>query len=573
MTVCGAIDPTFRLLDDRVGWDVAEGVGLDGATLDDGVLRLTDPLGPALPPGVLPAWLAWSGTLRTWWLATECGVAALGPCDDVFVPWHRTGRPVVAVAAWRRVVAVASGRVVELIDAPTGASLGDYEHGVDISAVGIAPDGSLLVADADGTIVRTDLSGLPCGGFTIEGAPIAIAFGCDAGCSTLVVHSKGVKIVPTPDDDVGIDLTGCGHGGAVEVGPGGFCIDDRGCFDRCGRPADRDDVMGHPTAPTRRGQYLSAPLDSGIDRCRWHRVRVDAELPAGTSIDVAVATTDGPVDGRVPAPAVPGPWDTYPPGDPDPTDWQSLGENVADALLLLPPGRHAYVRIRLTSTSPASPTVHQVRLDLPRATTADLLPAVYAADPLAHDFTERFLAIFDAHVDELDDVLDGRDALLDPAALPDDALTWLAGLLGTGFEAVMTPDQRRALISRLPDLYRRRGTPGGLVELVKIALDADITVEELSLRGPGARSATHISDRCACSAGRAHEYASARRSSAARRSRCAVTRTTTRACRGRAASGSMSSAGSIGRPSSASCAARSPPTSSPSSATSRTASA
>ena len=33
-------------------------------------------------------------------------------------------------------------------------------------------------------------------------------------------------------------------------------------------------------------------IDSGISRCRWHRVRIDADVPPGTSLDVQVATAD-----------------------------------------------------------------------------------------------------------------------------------------------------------------------------------------------------------------------------------------------------------------------------------------
>jgi phage tail-like protein len=135
--------------------------------------------------------------------------------------------------------------------------------------------------------------------------------------------------------------------------------------------------------------------------------------------------------------------------------------------------------VRLTSDGSATPAVHQIRLDLPRRTSLDDLPAVYGADPVARDFSERFLSLFDAELEDSDEVVARRAALLDASALPDDALGWLAGLIGVGFEAEMSVEQRRALIDRAPELFRRRGTPRGLVDLLSVALGVQATVEEL----------------------------------------------------------------------------------------------
>ena len=156
-------------------------------------------------------------------------------------------------------------------------------------------------------------------------------------------------------------------------------------------------------------------------------------------------------------------------------------------------GRYGYLRVRLTGSESVTPVVHQVRLDLPRATSLDHLPAAYAEDPQARDFTERFLSVFDAQLEEIDEVLARRSVLLDADALPDDALGWLAGLLGTGFEAEMPVANRRALLRAAPELFRRRGTPQGLVDTLEIALGVSCTVEELGTARPwGAVGHAHL---------------------------------------------------------------------------------
>ena len=201
-------------------------------------------------------------------------------------------------------------------------------------------------------------------------------------------------------------------------------------------------------------------------------------------VEVAVATTDGPPQGRVAQLAAASPWNSFPAGDPHPDDWFEVSSGVLDATLRVPPGRHAYVRVRLTGDGTATPQVHQIRLDLPRRTSLDDLPAVFAGDLDARDFTERFVTLFDAQLEQVDETVGRLPALLDAAALPDDALTWLAGLLGLGFEAVMTVAQRRALIAAAPDLYRRRGTPSGLVRTLAVALGITAIVEELGPQRP-----------------------------------------------------------------------------------------
>ncbi|GAA3354271.1 hypothetical protein GCM10017744_011420 [Streptomyces antimycoticus] len=71
-------------------------------------------------------------------------------------------------------------------------------------------------------------------------------------------------------------------------------------------------------------------------------------------------------------------------------------------------------------------------------------------------------------------------SLLDPAGVPDQALPWLAGLLGLSFEAGWDARTRRALLAAAPELYRRRGTPWALREAVRIVFGVTPVVDELA---------------------------------------------------------------------------------------------
>ncbi|WCE01890.1 hypothetical protein PGH47_42035 [Streptomyces sp. HUAS 31] len=237
---------------------------------------------------------------------------------------------------------------------------------------------------------------------------------------------------------------------------------------------------------------VTEPLDSGVSRCRWHRVRVDADVPVGAALVVQV-TTIGDDPRTVP-------------GD---GDWQTVSaaaDGRVDFLVDQPPGRYLVARLLLGRSVAASagPSVRQTRLDVVRATSAELLPAVYREDPTADDFTERFLALFDSVAESLERAAERSPALLDPDGVPDGVLPWLAGLLGLDldFGTGQDPDRGaavptcgagsgatpegvssavlRRLVSAAPLLRRRRGTPAGLALALEIVLGTRPAIVEPS---------------------------------------------------------------------------------------------
>ncbi len=485
---------TFRLLDDRVGWDERAPDGLTGVTLAGAALRLT-PSAPPLPPErVAPAALAWMCARCTWWLGAEHGILRLGPCDETFVPWIEGERVLALAARGSLLAAVVADEGVRVYDVAAQRLVGAFALPA-ATAVSIAPWERILVGDATGLLHELDLSGLPCAKVDTSKAVARLAHPPAGTCRTLVVHADDSLSVVAggearPADDAALDELA--PTGVVVATARGFCV-ERGCFGWDGAPADAADLGPDGGRFTTQGQYLSAPLDSGVPSCRWHRVRIDADVPESTTVEIAIATTDGPTEGRAARLAAEGPWDAFPAGDPHPDDWFEPGPGVLDVTIRAPAGRYAYVRLRLTGNGTATPAVHQVRLDLPRHTSLDDLPAIYSEDIDGRDFGERFVSLFDAQLEQVDEIVARGHALLDADALPDDALGWLAGLIGLGFEAEMTVAQRRALIAAAPRLYRRRGTPSGLVDTLKIALGIDATVQELGPARPwGAAGAMRL---------------------------------------------------------------------------------
>jgi phage tail-like protein len=111
-------------------------------------------------------------------------------------------------------------------------------------------------------------------------------------------------------------------------------------------------------------------------------------------------------------------------------------------------------------------------------TSLEQLPGVYREEPEAEDFTERFLSLFDAALEDLDRVIERLPALLDVDGVPEEALPWLAAFLGIVFDARWSGQTRRALLKKAPDLYRARGTPQGLIDSIETLFGVKPVVNE-----------------------------------------------------------------------------------------------
>ncbi|MFD7816100.1 phage tail protein [Streptomyces sp. NPDC059785] len=494
---CTPHPATFRLLDPYVGWE-EPAAGEPGI---DGIVGFDDPAGLRLahsgsaPEGpTREQLLPWFPDPR---LAPGCGPcswyllvpdAADGPgllrrdvCAGTWTSvWPRGHGPrplrdPVSVAARGHRLAVVDGDRV-LVWRREGEQLAGVIGLREPRWAALGADDEVLVACADGTDLRRfDSTG------AFRGVLRTGARGAVAGLRT----GPDRTVWLLTDDDGRLTLyrgTGRGHGhGAfrtatpdelaaalppsalVSADADGFCLRENGpdgavttCCTWQGEPRQNPPAAGTPYLTS--GSLLTGFIDSGISRCRWHRVRVDADVPAGTSVAVQIVVCEGEQYGE--------------------SDWQASPPGVTDFLVDQPPGRRLRLRLRLTGDGGATPVVRRIRLDFPRSTSAELLPPAYRLDPAADDFTERFLSLFDASLADLDRVIERYPALLDPAGVPDRVLPWLAGLLGLSFEAGWDAGTRRKLLAAAPELYRRRGTPWALQKAVNIVFGVSPVIDE-----------------------------------------------------------------------------------------------
>ncbi len=496
---CGPVDGRFRLLDAYVSWSQAATpthlVGVD----DPAGLRLA-PLQPGAVGAEVWHWLLPARLARG---CSPCDLYLLTPrttrllrrqaCESGWKPlWTPACDPKrfvdpVAVAAWRHRVAVADPGARRIwVWGRGGAVLRAEIVQREVLALGFTECGELLAVTPH-ALHRYGPSG-EARGPAIKlpadvGQPLAIAADRERGLWLLSRHTNntlqlwfraatGHAFAPSTLDALRAAMlppTGLGT-----VTDAVFCLTETRrngmpvttSWSWYGRPVSAAELGTLPPPGLQtEGSLATLPLDSGLPRCRWHRVQLDADVPTGTHLLVQVASTDDPTTA------------------PDAADWRPLANgstSTLDFLIDQPPGRYLRLQVFMKGDGQHTPVLRRVRLDFPRSTSLDSLPPVYRDNPRAEDFSERFLSLFDAGVTELDTAVEQFPAALDVASVRSELLPWLAGFLDLVVDPAWEPERQRRIIAALPRLYRLRGTVAGLQLAIRLVFDTEVAIQELA---------------------------------------------------------------------------------------------
>ena len=197
------------------------------------------------------------------------------------------------------------------------------------------------------------------------------------------------------------------------------------------------------------GTFDTLALNSNIENCTWHRIRLVAKVPEGTSIQIETSTSESP-DSRF-------------------TPWQGSAIATADnpdCLVQSPPGQYLKLRVTLSSAGHATPQIHLIRAFFPRESYLQYLPAVFQDDPQSKLFLDRFLSIFQTTFDDVDHFLDDLWQIFDPYMTREEWFPWLAAWLAVPFDPGMPLSQKRYLLKKAFQYDSIRGTPKGLLEAI-----------------------------------------------------------------------------------------------------------
>jgi phage tail-like protein len=261
-------------------------------------------------------------------------------------------------------------------------------------------------------------------------------------------------------------------------------------FDRDGtRVCDFD--PSEPSGPPvyqRQSTWFSDALDSRITRCRWHRIELQyAPLPPGTSLkvftysDEVKRTSSFVVRQRKERWTLAYTAKADHQRQPSTDELKSSPRDLHDFLVHSEDGRYLWLRIEMHGDGFASPRIYSLRVHYPRKSYVDDLPAVYRQDKEGRRFLDRFLSAFQTEWDGIERNLTDFARYFDPAAVPADdggqALRFLAGWLGVGWEGEWDVEQNRRLLQVVPETYRtscgknRRGTLGSLRRYMQAYLE------------------------------------------------------------------------------------------------------
>lgn len=208
----------------------------------------------------------------------------------------------------------------------------------------------------------------------------------------------------------------------------------------------------------------------------WHRLAIDAHIPSGTSVAVQSRAADDP------ATLLNLPWRD----EPDPylrhlaseVPYHRFGaRDTTDAgtwelLLQRAQGRYLQLRLTLAGDGRQTPRLWALRAHGPRFSYLDrYLPDVYREEPDAASFLDRYLANVEGMFTSLEGRIESAQRLFDVTTLDAEYLDWLAGWLGAVVDSGWEQARVRLFLRHAVTLFRRRGTPRGLVEAVRLATD------------------------------------------------------------------------------------------------------
>ncbi|MDS0260496.1 phage tail protein [Haloarcula sp. S1CR25-12] len=141
-----------------------------------------------------------------------------------------------------------------------------------------------------------------------------------------------------------------------------------------------------------------------------------------------------------------------------------------DVLLDDASGRYLYVAVELLGTPDASPLVDAVRAYCPRTSYLRHMPELYQEDQQSAAFLEQFLSVMETSFVDVERTIESVGEYFDPHGAPSESLSWLEGWLAADIGREWPESARRELLARAPELYRKRGTRAGLLELIRLYL-------------------------------------------------------------------------------------------------------
>lgn len=197
-------------------------------------------------------------------------------------------------------------------------------------------------------------------------------------------------------------------------------------------------------------------LDSEVKDCQWHRLKLIAELPPKTRIEVSYYASE---ESNLQFENLPS------------EKWDGHIVNSADALFQQGRGRYLWLKLAFYGDGFNTPVLRRLQVFFPRISYLRYLPAIYWEPAANRDFLERFLSLFETVLQDSETTIATLSRYFDPSATDSAFIPWLSSWLALAVDESWPEAKKRLLLAQAHDLYKKRGTTEGLASLIALYTD------------------------------------------------------------------------------------------------------
>ena len=243
------------------------------------------------------------------------------------------------------------------------------------------------------------------------------------------------------------------------------------------------------------GVYISGAFDSLLSETKWHRLKLDINIPAGVEYKLRIYSSDSteiliPVLGQAGKTRVninnyllDNKINIARKIDMFDTIGAKIYENPTDILLYEFTGRYLWLCLEIISYVEEPVEIKSMKIEFPQVTFVDYLPELYRTESGENSFLSRFLGIFQSIYVDLEDKIDIMPLKFDPDYTSRDFLNWIADWLSIKDIELWGEKRLRKLIKECVSIYKIKGTRKAISRVVEDYIGVEpIIVEQFEIK-------------------------------------------------------------------------------------------